>query len=319
MALSSCGGAGASDTTGDSTDITDDSSAINGTELITDSSFETGFKLKSTSTSDVYIARYLDYDGAAIETEDDIWYMAQWWTPYDFSDAEYTYRDGWHVYENESRTLMVDTEDSALTMQLDSWKEYQERFGTSRSSSSQTWSHFLLEQYFEEQQMLSGLKSLTLSFEFEISEVTMYDVANYDSTIHAAQFVMYLTIRNTKYSNYFWFGIPLYDNRGGNDGASYQVDSGFEGATGSLIYSMGQSSYLPGGATVGQHHSISVDILSYIQDGYVYGSTQTTNPPLTGWDWENCYVNYMNIGWELPGSFDVTSTLYNLSLVAEEY
>ena len=36
--------------------------------------------------------------------------MAQWWTPFDFQYAPYKYEDGYHIYQNESRTLKVNTE-----------------------------------------------------------------------------------------------------------------------------------------------------------------------------------------------------------------
>lgn len=329
--LSSCGGGSSSTATpgssgGDpatsqhpSSDAADSTSLpAEDIQLIDDASFETGFQLKSVSTSDAHVVKHLDYDGAAIESDRDIWSMAQWWTPFDFQYAPYSHEEGWHVYQNESRTLRVNTEESALTMQLNSWLEYQERFGGSRTESSQTWSHFLLEQNFSNQPKISELASLRLSFDFEIDEVTLYDEEHYNSSMHAAQFIMYVTIRNTEFSNFFWFGIPLYDNRGLDSNPSYNIDSGFEGATGALIYRMGQRDFLPGGATIGQRHGVDIDLIPYIEEGFVLGATETDSPPLAGWDWSDCYIDYMNIGWELPGSFNIVSTLYGLSLVAEE-
>ena len=286
-------------------------------EVFSDPKFETGFHLMSTSTTGAHEVKYLDYDGKAKHSDSVIWTMAQWWTPFDFQYAPYSYEDGFHVYKNESRTLKVNTETGELDMQLNSWLEYQERFGGSRTAVSQTWSHFLISQDFREHFMLAPLESLILNFDFEIQEVTMFDEEHYNPSLHAAQFIMYFTIRNTKFNNFFWFGVPLFDNRGNDSKPSYNIDQGFEGATNSLIYRMGQSDFLPNGVKVGNKYNIHVDLIPFLQDALICGLTETSNPPLTGWDWNDCYIDYMNVGWELPGSFNIQSTISNLSLTAE--
>ena len=216
----------------------------------------------STSTTGAHEVKYLDYDGKAKHSDSVIWTMAQWWTPFDFQYAPYSYEDGFHVYKNESRTLRVNTETGELDMQLNSWLEYQERFGGSRTAVSQTWSHL--------------------------------------------------------FNNFFWFGVPLFDNRGNDSNPSYNIDQGFEGATNSLIYRMGQRDFLPSGVKVGNKYNIHVDLIPFLQDALICGLTETSNPPLKGWDWNDCYIDYMNVGWELPGSFNIQSTISNLSLTAEQ-
>ena len=302
-----------------STNIDSTSQVDRYVELFDDPSFSTGFHLKSVSTSDAHVVKHLDYDGAAIESSRDIWNMAQWWTPFDFQYAPYKYEDGYHIYQNESRTLKVNTEKQEIHMQLNSWLEYQERFGGSRVETSQTWSHFLIEQNFSTSMMLSQLNSLVLSFDFEIPTVQLFDEEHYNPSVHAAQFIMYFTIRNTEFNNFFWFGVPLFDNRGNEANPSYNIDQGFEGATNSLIYRMGQKDFLPNGVEVGKKYSVNVDLIPFLQEALITGSTQTSNPPLKGWDWNNCYINYMNCGWELPGSFNIESNMSNLSLMAELY
>lgn len=285
-------------------------------QLFDDPHFETGLVLKSTSTSDAHVVRDLNYEGKAEPRDRTIWQMAQWWSPFDFQDAPYSFEDGFHVYQDESRTLRVNTETGELDMQLNSWLEYQERFGGSRVDVSQTWSHFLIEQNFSQSVLLSELSSLNLSFGFEISDVTMYDEEHYNPSVHAAQFIMYFTIRNTEFDNFFWFGVPLFDNRGNEGKPSYNIDSGFEGATNALIYRMGQNDFLPNGVEVGNKYTVNVDLIPFIQDAMIIGTTVTNNPPLAGWDWNNCYIDYMNAGWELPGSFNIESSFTDLSLLA---
>lgn len=297
-------------------DSTQSSPVANEVQLFDDANFRTGLLLKSTSTTDAHVVKDLDYEGEAEPRDRTIWQMAQWWTPFDFQYAPYSYSDGYHIYQNESRTLKVNTEKGELGMQLNSWLEYQERFGGSRTSSGQTWSHFLIEQNFSQSVLLSELSSLRLSFDFQIKDVTLFDQEHYNPSMHAAQFIMYFTIRNLDFDNFFWFGVPLFDNRGNEGKPSYNIDQGFEGATNSLIYRMGQNDFLPNGVEVGKKYTVDVDLIPFLQDALITGSTATANPPLAGWDWNRCYIDYMNAGWELPGSFNIESTLSRLSLLA---
>lgn len=289
-------------------------------ELFTDTKFETGLYLKSTTTADgSKVVKHLDYDGKAKPKESAVWNMAQWWTPFNFKDAPYRFENGRHVYENESRILGVDAATGEFEMGLDSWKEYQERFSGSRTSGSQTWSHFLIEQNFADSVYLSSAESMTLSFDFRIDEVTLFDKENYNPNLHTAQFVMYFTVRNDKLNKFFWFGIPLYDYRGYGDKFSYSIDKGFEGATNTLIYSIGRNEILPDGLPAfKKDYHIEIDLLNYIKDAIVFGATNSSiGKPLKEWNLDDCYVNYMNFGWELPGSFKIDSRFKNLSLKVE--
>lgn len=288
------------------------------TELFTDPKFETGLYLKSTTTADgSLVVKHLDYEGKAKEKKETVWNMAQWWTPFNFKDAPYRFENGKHIYENESRTLSIDSVTGEFEMGLDSWKEYQERFGTSRSSGSQTWSHFLIEQDFAKKVYLSEVSNMTLSFDYRIDSVELFDKENFNKNLHTAQFVMYFIVRNEKLNKFFWFGIPLYDYRGYGDKFSYSIDQGFEGATNTLIYSIGREEFLPNGELpeIGKNYYLNINLLSYIQDAIIFGATTSSiNYPLKDWEMKDTCVTYMNFGWELPGSFRIDSHFSNLSL-----
>ena len=285
-------------------------------ELLADPFFENGFDLKSTTTLDgSLVVRHLDYDGKANEAS---WKMAQWWTPFDFKNAPYTYKDGRHTYENESRFLGVDTEKGEMEMGLDSYKEYLELFGGSRTKGSQNWSHFLIEQNFPKAVPLSSLEKLYLKLNFGIYEVSNEDEENYSPSIHAAQFVLYFTIRNVKENKFFWFGLPFYDNRGSGYSDEYSIDSGFVGATNTLIYKMGRKSFLEDKLPViGKEYALNVDVLPYMVDAFLFGATDSAiGMPYIDWKMEDLVVDYLNFGWELPGSFKVDSRFSGLSVEA---
>lgn len=289
-------------------------------QLFEDTSFETGFHLKSTTTNDgSKIVKYLDYEGKAKKSDRQVWNMAQRWTPFNFKDAPYSYVDGKHIYENESRKLVVDSANNQMSMTLDSWAEYLELFRGSRTKTSQNWSHFLLEQDFRTAVPLKDLEALNLSFDFKIDEMIMCDEANYNPNIHAAQFIMYFTIRNNVTNKFFWFGVPLYDNRGGIYNPGYNIDQGFVGATNTLIYRMGTKDYIEDREVqVGKEYKINIDLLQEIQNAFVFGSQEESiNKPFKDWKYEDLSIGYMNFGWELPGSFKVRSTFKDLSLVGD--
>lgn len=287
-------------------------------QLFEDTGFETGFHLKSTTTNDgSKIVKHLDYEGKAKDSDRQVWNMAQWRTPFNFKDAAYSYNDGTHVYENESRKMEVNSSKKEMSMSLDSWAEYQELYGGSRTTTSQNWSHFLLEQNFKKSVKLKDLDTLTLSFDFKVDEVTMCDEAHYNPVVHAAQFIMYFTIRNEVTNQFFWFGVPLYDNRGEIFNPGYNIDQGFVGATNTLIYRMGTKEYIEDREVqVGKQYKINVDLLPEIQNAFILGNQEESiKKPFKDWKYEDLSIGYMNFGWELPGSFKIKSTFKDLSLV----
>lgn len=290
-------------------------------EVIMDPSFKTGFFLQGPDPIEDQRINftYLDYFHKSIVPTKKIWILSQWWTPYDFKDASYTFIDGKHRYVNDSREFIISPDDSTITMNFDSYKEYLKRYGQSRISPSQPWSHFLLEQDFIKVLKFKKLGNLFVRFSFRIDEVKNMDLVHYDPKIHAAQLLMYLTIKESKSEanenplkeKFVWLGIPLFDNRYEMNEGSIQLDTGFSGATNTLIYTLPSSIYLNEGVKMKKEYVIDFDILPYIKKCVKYA---IANGFFTSY--RNLYVNYMNIGWELPGSFKVKSQIKDLHLEA---
>lgn len=292
-------------------------------EIIIDPKFKSGFFLQDPNpvTDQRVNFRYLDYDGQAIVPSQRIWYMTQWWTPFPFHKAKFSAEGRIYRYENENRRCDVDTEIGGFAFELDSYQEYLKLYGGSRSSPNQNWSHFLLEQDFRMPLRFRKMKALFARVTFQIDEVTNLDPKNYDPSLHAAQFLWYITIRkyekeervnNPLKDNFIWLGIPIYDNRFKTIEASQRVDRGFAGATNTLIYSLASSNYLKEEPLqLGKEYIIDFDIFPYIKKSIRYAIREGV------FDSEkNLFVNYMNIGWELPGSFRVRSSIKELHLEA---
>ncbi len=288
----------------------------NSVELLDDTSFKNGFGLKGVSTTmGGKVFRHLTTDNLDVSYN---WNMAQWWTKYDFQYANYNVVDGVHVYSNESRTVKVDTANKSLYMQLAASKEYDRP-----RKNGENWPHILIEQTSSNIQRVANASKVIVSIDFTIISCEMkMSSSEYSPNDHAAQFLWYFTLTNLlpdgyvdtdlgKHGDYFWFGIPLFDSRYPNGVDEYKhVDSGFVGATNKLIYSLSNKTYLNNPIEFGKEYHIEIDILPYLKEAFIYG---VTNGALSNCQWGNMYLGYMNLGWELPGTFDVESEIKNIS------
>lgn len=286
-------------------------------QLFVDRSFSNGFGLRGVSTNDgSKVFRHLTADS---QEDEYYWDMAQWWTKYDMTYAEYSLENGVHVYKNESHEVRIDNKNSSLYMKLLASKEYD-----APRKDGQNWPHILIEQS-QKNVKIAGAKKVIASLDFNIIRCdNMMSEAEYSPSRHAAQYLWYLTLRNIvpdgsdpekvgKNGDFFWFGMPIYDNRSPKGVESYKmIDQGFVGATNKLIYGMSSREYLKDlPIKFGTKYHIEIDILPYLKEAYIYG---ITNGALENTNWENMYLGYMNFGWELPGTFDVESEVSNISV-----
>lgn len=294
-------------------------------EIIIDPKFKSGFFLQGPNpvTDQRINFTYLDYDGKAIVPSRKVWIMTQWWTPFPFSDSKFEDTEMYYRYSNESRSCKINKEDGEITIYLNSYLEYEKRLGHSRDKAIQPWSHFLFEQDFYHPLSFRKLQAFIARLDFCIDKVNQLDEAHYNPEIHAAQLLWYLTIKEVKKNtavddsnplkdNYIWIGIPIFDNRYKTIKGSQVIDKGFSGATNSLIYTISSSAYLKEEPIqLGKYYSIDVDLLPYIKKSVRYAIRQGIFSSE-----RNLFVNYMNIGWEVPGSFEVESRLKNIHLEA---
>lgn len=295
----------------------------NGIELLEDPTFSTGFNLLGISpvVDGRTIQRHLDYDGKAVPADRDVWFMAQWWTPYDVTDAPYQKVGDVHQYQTTSRTLQMNPEDNGfLKIDLLGSEEYI----NGPRESGEPWTHALIEQDFNESVGMAELSSLILRMEVTVNYVENHTGDAYDPGLHAAQLLWYLTLRNVvdEESNpdevgtrgdFLWFGIPIYDNRSDFIAQSAHLDQGGPGTTNKLIYSMSSRNYFDEKIQMGKTYQIEIDVLPYLKEAFIYA---VNNNALVNAQFENMQIGYMNLGWELPGTFDVSSTFRGISIKA---
>ena len=299
-------------------------------ELITDINFTSGFDLLTTSTNNGReVAAYLSYGGEA-KNQDDLphpWQMSQWWTHNDFQYSTFSKVDeGVFDYRNDSRHVLVNTNNGEITLELNSMVEYQSLYGHSRTGK-ENWSHLLLEQNFRNAPKVSTLKHIYACLDFVINKANNMDE---NQAIPCAQLLWYFTITDPKNGDtsyesgkwdggtpnqFMWFGLPIYDSRYDFVEAYQHADSGFVGATNTIIYNISNREYFNEKLIIGKKYSICIDILPYLKKAYLYGAE---NGAMDNCEWANLVINYMNFGWELPGSFDTSVTVSKLSVKYEE-
>jgi hypothetical protein len=296
----------------------------NAIELLEDPTFSTGFNLLGISPVEDgrTIQKWLDYGGEATPAERNVWYMAQWWSTYDVVDASFRKENDTYIYETESRTLKMNPSDGGyLSIDLSSYKEY----GDTPRTQGQPWTHALIEQTFNESVGMADINNLIVTLDINIKYVNnMHEEGTYDPGLHAAQFLWYLTLNNVidEDSNvdevgtpgdYLWFGIPIYDSRSDFLDVSHHIDQGAAGTTNKLIYSMSSRNYFDEKIEFGKTYHIEIDVLPYLKEAFIYA---INNNALVNAQFENMQIGYMNLGWELPGSFEVGSTIQNISIKA---
>jgi hypothetical protein len=112
---------------------------------------------------------------------------------------------------------------------------------------------------------------------------------------------------------YYWFGVPFYDSRYDVPPAYMARDAGKDDATGKFIYTLDGKVTGATSLKEGRWTTLRVDLLPHIKDGLQEavkrGYLQSSDPA------EYAVAN-MNLGWEMPGTFDAAIQVRNLRVLA---
>ena len=291
-------------------------------ELIADNHFKQGFTVspanKTTSPDTrwplAYDFKYLD------KTQQTVWQVGQHGCYYGLADhywnneKEIEYKDGYYIIEDESKAIKVNPDTGSLIMELNASKEYDHP-----RKDKEEWPHILFQESFTKQPLIKDLESLKLSMNVLMHKSEMHmTTEEYNPSLHTIQYIMYIYV----YSNaaldagqYMFFGIPIYDYRYKVMRENGLIDAGTAGNTGNFIYQMSTLDYLPNGLTVGQEEHIEIDLIQSISNALILAQTfgKLANSTIN-----DLYITSMNIGFEIPGTFDCSIELSGLSLIASE-
>lgn len=283
-------------------------------ELITDLNFSDGIALQAISLSDpVTIDTLYPFGRGTLPPE---WKLVQLFSRFNLNGVSAQRLGGNVVYANAGKRISFKkcNGSTEVGMEVFGSKEYRapRKYG-------QGWPHLLLLQTIVERPNIDSIRDLHLSMEARLMFChNKMMPSQYNPNLHTAQFSLYLVIRNVNrhssdYRDYFWFGLHLYDYRWKRIPSYAARDKGKKGATGKFIYCPASHEVYAGSFQSGRWVNISKDILPWIKEGF---KTAQAEDYLKGSSLDDMAITAMNIGWEVPGTFNCGLQYKDLRLEA---
>lgn len=319
MTLASCG----STTEKPGPEIPDDKTV----ELFLDNKWENGFNALpgNKSFSDGTYPENDWTDNSVLKYDENTprptWQVQQTGCIHDLNDRynpitnEYATKEGdVYKFEGVSNYIYTNPSKGEITLGLNASKEYE-----APRKDRENWPHLLLQNSLAEQLSLSELDNLMFSIDLRLEVENKMKSEEMNEGLHAAQFLLYFIVYSSATldsGEFFYFGIPFYDNR--NNGVVKEnalIDNGTSGNTGNVIYQMSNSFIDETGFKPGKDYSIEIDLKEYFADALL--ACQKFDR-FTSTTVDDLYISNMNIGRELPGTFDVSAKFSNFSLTAEK-
>lgn len=306
---------------GETTTETTEETKLQTLELLSDTSFLNGFTITPADNDPQPNNRYpLDYDLTYSDSTGDIqWLLCQHGCRYGLAD-KYTidgedvlFDNGYYYIQDTAKELVIGTEDNSLTFTVNTSLEY-----LAPRKDKEAWPHLIIEQGLVNQVEIKDLDELNLKMNVTLnkSDLMMSDT-EYNESLHTAQFIMYIVVRTNSAldsGEFIWFGIPVYDARYNYIAENGMIDAGTSGNTGMFIYHSPSNEYLPNSLPIGIEQQIDFDLIPYLSRALALAKQQDKFLNSTI---EDLYLTSMNIGWEIPGTYDVSITISDFSLVAD--
>ena len=293
----------------------------NAVELITDPQFAWGLRVEDRHKKE----RFITWNTG---TRQPIWHVFQGATKSCVADAAFhTFPPGGFTFRDDYLWLAIHPQGSeaAVIAGMNALREY----GGVPRALGEPWPHFYLDQRISNPDGHLGEGSPSIAdivrLDFTTSVRLLYDHRNakagYDQTLHAAQFVFFLTIQNLNhkspgYGDYFWFGINLYDDRRPVTQFFAMRDPSWakKKGTDKLIYDVGVRPFtdqiVGGGKWVEVRGDLLPHILAGLNETWKRGFLADSKDP------KNYRIGSTYLGWEIPGLNDAAMAVKGLSAVA---
>lgn len=297
---------------------TNDDAQVNETtarELIADNRFGQGCILWEPKPG-----RHVEYGRIAgiAEPSEPVWGLAQWSSREKLSlDSPHTSASGALRYANAAKSITFGrpgTPEADLALAVNAGFEYD---GHAREHG-EPWPHLLFEQRFENPPALSELTQAHFHIEARLTMSRRLDLPGYSPNLHAAQNQIFFTLRNSNrasagFGQLLWFGVPLYDDRVRIPRAHRAQDVGKDDASGMFIFTVGGEEFTTQSLHDQQWVTIDKELLPLMREGlataWQAGFLQDSQ------SLADYRITSMNMGWEVPGAFDVEMQYRNLSLM----
>lgn len=183
------------------------------------------------------------------------------------------------------------------------------------------WQHLLIETGFTDIHApdtfthVQDLSGLTISGKVQLRRFEDHIGSDFVYDLHAAQYLLYLTVHNANpksagFGEMIWFGVNFFDNRH----VWTEYSAAFDVGTQALMVGIGNRPVYPGGKSFFDEagniiagddtpeYAFSIEALPMIRHAY---ETARKEGYFTRTGPEDLYVTGMNLGWELPGTYNV--------------
>ena len=287
-------------------------------EIISDLKFDRGLWMTSSNKADpdFLYARLLDF-GSGATGQDTPWRIFQWANyKHSLRNVPEVREGDKFIYESESTNVTVDRSTGAFSLRIKAQNEY-----SSPREYFADWPTIYFDQTLVRMPVVGELDELIMEIEFVINRCDNFmEPEEYNpEELHTAQFMWYVTVINQDASHgalndYLWFGLMFYDYREEWTSTTKLQDYGKEDATGQYIYNVGMKDILDKPFAIGQKVKIAVNVLPIIKTAIAYAQSQGFLKECLA---ELMKVNYMNIGLELPGTFDLDVEICKIGLKAK--
>lgn len=289
--------------------------AGDGQNLFADLQFRRGFLLSYADSSKGRAVEAVLHLGDANNVP--AWRLCQWASKYSLAAAPCTQgASGDRFYENQGKKVLVGGADSPnrdLILDVRGGAEYGDRV----RRVGEGWPHLLIEQDACVLRPLDELDEIRFSLGVRLLCFDMRMPADQcDPGLHAAQLQMFFIVKNISPNSpdggdFFWFGVPFFDSRHEVPPAYMAKDAGKGDATGKFIYTVDGRAVGVAPRKPGQWLTLDADLLPFIRSGL---EEAVKRGYLKDADPHHYAVANMNLGWEIPGTFDAAAQIRDLKI-----
>lgn len=280
-------------------------------ELIQDARFQRGFHLLSPQPGQWVVYGQLAGPDASRKPA---WYLAQWSSRFLVrAGTPARPSPGVFCWTNAAKGIVLGAPRTAaadLTLAVNGLVEYSRR----ARRDGEPWVHLLVEPDFPDAPSQAALSAVRLQVEARLLKLEHLRTEDYSPGRHAAQFQIFLTLQNRNrasggFGDYLWFGIPLFDDRNRFPRAHKARDTG---DTGKFIFT-------PAGEVFTRQSAHDRDwvrgdkdlrplLLEALAEARTRGFLRASGSPA------DYHLSGVNVGWEVPGLFNVAMQVRGLSL-----
>lgn len=283
-------------------------------EIIQDRFFKNGISVKGHTSAQPEAIGYIFPFGENEKTTH--WSIAQWGSHNTFSSPSFTIQDDTIIYQNEAkRVYFYPQKDKTIRLGLEVYgsKEYEKP-----RKLEEDWVHLLLEQNFTDPTFLKDVKDLNYKIKSKLLFCDNKMGEDFNPDIHTAQITLFITIQNqnktsSNHGDFFWFGLPLYDYRYKNILEYGAEDLGKEDASKKFILTVASAELFKKSMHLMNWITIDKNIYPLIENAF---KTAQKKGYMINSEWNDLCISSMNIGWEVPGTFDCGILFDTPSLIA---